>query len=144
MKLHHTTTLASAMALLLAGGISACSDRTKTAGQQVDSVVAGTERAAAEIKSDVKQGAAEAKDAATQATTKAKQVIGDAAITTAVNAELLKDPSLSALKVDVDTRDGRVVLSGSAPNDNAKARATQMAQRIEGVTGVDNRLTVQQ
>ena len=142
MKLHHTTSIATAIALLLAGGISACSDNNKTAGQKVDAAVASTERAAADVKADIKAGAADVKDAAGQASTKAKQVVGDAAITTAVNAELVKDASLSALKIDVDTKQGQVVLSGTAPNDTAKARATQLAQGVGGVMGVDNRLAV--
>ena len=142
MKLHHTTSIATAIALLLAGGLGACTDSKKTAGQKVDAVVASGERAAAEIKSDVKRGTADVKDAASEAATKAKQVVGDAAITTAVNAELVKDTSLSALKIDVDTQRGQVVLSGTAPNDMAKARATQLAQAVGGVLGVDNRLAV--
>ena len=142
MKLHHTTSIATAIALLLAGGLGACTDNNKTAGQKVDAVVASGERAAAEIKSDVKQGTADVKDAASEAATKVKQVVGDAAITTAVNAELVKDTSLSALKIDVDTQRGQVVLSGTAPNDMAKARATQLAQAVGGVLGVDNRLAV--
>ena len=142
MKLHHKSTLASAIALLLAGGLGACGDRNQTAGQKVDSAVASTERAAEQMKSGVKAGAAEVKDAAGQAATSTKEAISDAAITTAVNAELVKDSSLSALKIDVDTRAHRVVLSGTAPSATAKERATQLAQAVNGVVGVENRLIV--
>ena len=142
MKLHLKSTLATTIVLLLAGGVGACSDRNQTAGQKVDSAVASTERAAEQMKSSVKAGAAEVKDAAGQAATATKAAISDAAITTAVNAELVKDSSLSALKIDVDTRAQRVVLSGTAPSATAKERATQLAQAVNGVVGVENRLIV--
>lgn len=68
--------------------------------------------------------------------------VGDAAITVAVNAELAKDAQLSALRIDVDTLDGRVTLAGSAPDGTARDRATLLAQGVKGVKSVDNRLAV--
>jgi len=55
---------------------------------------------------------------------------------------LAKDPGLSALRIDVDTRGGEVTLSGSAPDLAAKDRASQLAWGIKGVTRVDNRLEI--
>jgi hyperosmotically inducible periplasmic protein len=68
--------------------------------------------------------------------------VGDAAITTLVNAELARDSQLSALRVDVDTVDGRVMLRGDAPNANARDRVTALAQRVDGVKSVDNQLSI--
>jgi hyperosmotically inducible protein len=73
---------------------------------------------------------------------KVADAVGDAAVTVAVNAELAKDAQLSALRIDVDTLDGRVTLAGSAPNDAARDRATVLAQSVKGVKSVDNRLAV--
>jgi len=73
---------------------------------------------------------------------KVADAVGDAAITVAVNAELAKDTQLSALRIDVDTLDGRVTLAGSAPNDVARQRATMLTQAVKGVKSVDNRLAV--
>ena len=67
----------------------------------------------------------------------------DAAITTAVNAELAKDSDLSAFKIDVDTSSGRVVLNGTAPSEQARDRATQLAAGVQGVVSVDNMLTIE-
>ena len=142
MKTHRSPQLVFAIALALAGGLSACSDSNKTAGQKVDDVMASTERKAAEVKADIKQGAAEMKDTAAQTGSSAKQAVSDAAITTAVNAELVKDATLSALKINVDTHDGRVVLNGTAPDAAAKTRATQLANSISGVVSVENHLMV--
>ena len=142
MKITRTTTLAAAMALLLAGGLAACSDTNKTAGQKVDAAVATTERKADEVKADIKEGAADVKGAVVDAAAATKKVISDAAITTSVNAELAKDSKLSALKINVDSKDGRVALNGTAPDVSSKERATTLAAAVGGVMSVDNRLTV--
>jgi hypothetical protein len=70
--------------------------------------------------------------------------LNDAAITASIKADLLRDPDLSALKIDVDTRDGVVTLNGLAANDTAKTRAERMAQSVKGVREVRNHLTVKQ
>ena len=61
-------------------------------------------------------------------------------ITAAVSTGLAKDPDLSAIKIDVDTKGGQVTLSGPAPNAAAKARAEEIAKSVKGVSAVDNRL----
>ena len=137
-----TRLIAASAALLALGGLAACGDSNRTAGQKVDAAVATTERKVEEIKADIKQGTADAKVTAAEATASAKRLASDATITTSINMALAKDPNLSALKIDVDTRDGRVALSGTAPDAAAKGRATQLAKTISGVTAVDNRLVV--
>jgi hyperosmotically inducible periplasmic protein len=141
MNIHRTTTVA-ALALLLAASLAACSDSNKTVGEKIDATVASTERKADEVKADIKEGAADAKDAAAKATASAKQMVSDATITTSVNAELAKDSKLSALKINVDSKDGRVALMGSAPDAAARAHATQLAAAVDGVKSVDNQLTI--
>jgi len=54
----------------------------------------------------------------------------------------LKDPDLSALKIDVDTRNGVVSMYGPAPTAAAKDRATTIARAVKGVASVNNELTV--
>jgi hypothetical protein len=70
--------------------------------------------------------------------------LNDAAITASIKADLLRDPDLSALKIDVDTHDGVVTLNGLAANETAKTRAERMAQSVKGVREVRNHLTVKQ
>lgn len=69
--------------------------------------------------------------------------VSDAVITTSVNAELARDPKLSAMNIDVDTEAGRVALRGTAPDRTSRERATEIAAGVDGVRSVDNRLTVQ-
>lgn len=137
-----TTAIAAALAAVFT--LSAC-DRNaedRTAGERLDGAVASAERRADEARADVQRESAEARNDVTAAANQAGDKMKDAAVTTKVNAELARDKDLSALKINVDTRDGHVVLRGTAPNAEARDRATTIAQRVEGVLSVDNQLTV--
>jgi len=70
------------------------------------------------------------------------QKVDDATITTKVNAALAADKDLSAVKIDVDTKDGVVTLTGPAPTPEAASKATKLAKDVKGVTSVNNKLTV--
>lgn len=73
---------------------------------------------------------------------KAGKAIDDTAITAAVKAGILAEPGLKVLKIDVDTKDGQVMLTGSADSAENVQRETQIATAIQGVKSVDNRLAV--
>ena len=107
----------------------------ETVGQKVDGSVA-------EVKSATKELGAEASAAATKAAGAVSSTAKDLAITARVNAALAADDKLSAISVNVDTTDGRVVLNGSAPDAPSRDRAKTLAAGLEGVVAVDNRLTV--
>ena len=110
--------------------------QSRSIGDQVQKDAQATKEATKEAANDVKDAA---RGAADQATNK----VADAMITTSVNAELAKDPKLSAMHIDVDTSAGRVALRGTAPDAEAKARASQLASAVKGVVSVENYLTVQ-
>jgi osmotically-inducible protein OsmY len=59
-----------------------------------------------------------------------------------VKTDILKDPDLSVLKIDVDTKDGVVTLNGLANTEAAKNRAQTLASGVKGVKEVRNFLTV--
>jgi hyperosmotically inducible protein len=143
-------------ALVAAFALAACgrNDDSMTAGQKVDDTVAKVEQNAAEAKADMNRSADQAKSSVQEAAQDAKQAaanagdkvagaVSDAAITTTINAELAKDDKLSALKINVDTAQGRVALRGTAPDADAKERATRIAAGVEGVMSVDNLLTIE-
>jgi hyperosmotically inducible periplasmic protein len=122
------TALAAALAL------AACNPRDNTnttAGQKVDQAVAGA-----------KEGMNDAKRATNDAATSITATAADATITTKINAALAADDKLKATKIDVDTSNGRVVLTGSAPDSGSRDRATTLAKAVDGVLDVDNRLAV--
>ena len=53
-----------------------------------------------------------------------------------------QDKDLSAIKINVDTKDGVVTLSGPAPTAAAKERAAEIAKNVQDVKSVNNNLVV--
>ena len=68
--------------------------------------------------------------------------VEDTAITSAVKAKFLADRVVSGMKIDVDTKDGVVTLSGMVSSRAEADRATMMARNTEGVTKVVDNLKV--
>jgi osmotically-inducible protein OsmY len=145
--------LATACALATLPFLSACdnSDSTKTVGQKIDTAIAKTEQAAVDVKNatkaSVNSASAALREGADQAKAAAKEASAsinsdDAVITASVAAGLIKDPDLSAIKIDIDTKQGVVSLYGPAPSEAARMRATDIAKAVKGVSGVENKLTV--
>lgn len=70
-------------------------------------------------------------------------VVDDAGITAAVKAKLLADPTVGGLKIDVDTRNGVVWLTGDHMNSQAEIdMAIKLARETSGVKGVENKLVI--
>ena len=68
--------------------------------------------------------------------------IDDASITALVKMTLLSHRSTSGLKTKVETKDGVVTLSGQAKNPAEKDLATKFAKDVNGVTEVNNQMTI--
>jgi len=66
--------------------------------------------------------------------------IDDAGITMRVKAKLLDDPLVKGLKIDVDTRDGVVYLTGTVPSAAERTQAIELARTTEGVKNVEANL----
>jgi hyperosmotically inducible periplasmic protein len=62
--------------------------------------------------------------------------IDDAGISMRVKARLLDDPLVKGLKIDVDTRDGVVFLTGTVTGDAERNRAIELTRATEGVKDV--------
>ncbi len=145
-------------AVLLIAALTACekklpADPPKTAGQKLDSVIEKTNEKMGDISNKVGAQMDKASDAVSKSVSsvaldvdkganKAGDALSDAAITTSINADLLKDPELSVIKIDVDTKAGKVTLNGLTPNETARIRAGKIAAAVKGVTTVNNYLTV--
>jgi osmotically-inducible protein OsmY len=70
------------------------------------------------------------------------EFVDDAAITTKVKAELVRDETVKAREINVDTFKGVVQLSGFVDTAAQKTRAGEIARSVNGVTEVKNSLTV--
>ncbi len=144
--------IAAVSALLLALGLSACDKYTssgETVGQKVDKAIDKTNQKVADASDKVgatvdKAGAA-VSNVAGNVSDKAVETtvaINDGTITASINADLLKDPDMSVLKIDVDTRDGVVALNGLVKDEASRMRAGTIASGIKGVRQVNNYLVV--
>lgn len=71
-----------------------------------------------------------------------KALIDDSVITAKIKAAFVKDRDVTALKVNVKTDQGIVLLSGFVQNEQQARRAQEIAAAIEGVQSVRSNLVV--
>ena len=81
-------------------------------------------------------------EAASQAVKDASPVVADAGVTAAVKTRLLADPDVAGLRIDVDTKDKVVTLTGTVKAASQVAEAEKIARETPGVTRVVNNLKV--
>ena len=68
--------------------------------------------------------------------------IDDAGTTMRVKARLLDDPLVHGHKIDVDTRDGVVFLTGSVGSEKEREQAIKLTRETKGVRDVQANLTI--
>lgn len=71
------------------------------------------------------------------------QTVDDATITAAVKSKLVWSKYTSGLSTRVTTKNGKVVLSGTADTANSKDLAGRLAANTKGVRSVTNNLTIE-
>ena len=142
------TTFAAAFATVLLAGCDKTTTVTQTPGGTVTTTTLSPSPQASEAMREINESMAHAASAiesgaaASQALTKAGNVIQDGVITAKVKTALLTDPDVKGLHIDVDTRDGVVTLTGTVDQAAGIDRAAHIAHDTEGVKSVDNRLVV--
>jgi osmotically-inducible protein OsmY len=151
-------------AVLLAAGCDKYTDSGQTVGQKLDSAIDKTNAkmvsAADAAGSKVDQAGAavsnagksisnttgsainKAGDAVFSKVDQVGVIVDDSAITASIKADLLKDPGLSALGIEVNTVKGEVTLKGTVSTEVRKQRAEGIASHIVGVTKTINLLKV--
>ncbi len=70
--------------------------------------------------------------------------IDDATITTKANAVIVKDPQAHYLKIDVETTQGEVVLTGFVDSEETADRLVNKIGEIRGVKSVKNLLKIEE
>ena len=73
---------------------------------------------------------------------RATAVIDDATITARVKTNLIAEPDLKGMAIDVDTAQNVVTLKGTVASDEVRKRAERVAKEVEGVKEVRNELLV--
>ena len=114
----------------------------RTLGSRVDATIGAAESKVAQGVDDLRSAASGAAQSTAEAADRVATAMGDTAITAAVKTALAADPSLSAVKIDVSTTQGTVLLEGPAPDTKSRQRAEVLALAPDGVVRVDNRLAV--
>lgn len=149
---------------LFAAGCDKYTNSGQTVGQKLDNAIDKTNEkivsAGAKVEKKVEQAGVVAANVGesianttgaaisqtgTAVAVKANQVgaiVTDSAITASIKADLVKDPGLSALGIDVNTVKGEVTLKGKVSTEVRKERAESIAKNIVGVTKVTNLLVV--
>ena len=69
--------------------------------------------------------------------------IDDATLTASVKSTLVADKASNFTRIDVDTTNGVVSLTGTVESPEQRKRAEQLAARVDGVKRVVNNLQVQ-
>jgi len=71
------------------------------------------------------------------------RALDDATITTRVKTALINGPVDSIARIDVETRQGVVTLSGRVNSKDEEAKAIALARTVKGVTDVKSTLQIQ-
>lgn len=70
------------------------------------------------------------------------QYVDDATITTRVKARMAEDPTVAAMRINVETLKGTVQLSGFATSQTEKDRAGSIAAAVPDVKSVRNNIVI--
>jgi len=73
----------------------------------------------------------------------ADNAVSDAGTTAEIKAKLLADTQVSGLRIDVDTKDSVVTLTGAVSTMAEKNKALELARSVSGVARVEDRLTIE-
>ncbi|MEO6873456.1 MAG: BON domain-containing protein [Opitutaceae bacterium] len=95
-----------------------------------------------DIKADLQKGGEIVRTKTVAAGEKVASATDNARIVTVINAKLVGDSDLSAMKIDVDADAGMVTLKGTASSEMAIGKAIALALNTDGVTKVTSMLTV--
>ena len=116
------------------------------AARDADRKTDDAQRKAGEKTDEAKRDADRKTDDAQRKAGDAADGVGDAAanaaLTSKVKTKFLADTAISGLRIDVDSNNGVVTLTGTVPTAAEKTRALQVARATDGVKSVVDRLKV--
>jgi len=70
--------------------------------------------------------------------------VDDVTLLTKIKADLLQSKNVDGLDVNVDVKDGKVTLSGTASTEAERTQAESIAKGASGVKSVDNKIVLKQ
>jgi hyperosmotically inducible protein len=130
--------LLSAALAIVPGRVVAASTTTDKAEEKMDRAGDKIDRAAEKVENKSEQMAEKAKDQAGHAKTATK----DSWLTAKTKIALFADDRVKGRHVNVETKNGIVMLRGKIDSAEAKSAAEDIAKGIEGIKGVKNELQI--
>jgi hyperosmotically inducible periplasmic protein len=102
-----------------------------------------TERAASEAEAALDRAGEQLERGAAELERRAQPALEDATITAKVKAKLTADPEVNPFRIDVDTVNHVVTLTGTVKSAAVSAEAEKLARQTAGVRAVVNRLQIE-
>ena len=123
--------------MMIVSGLAACDKPgpAESAGKKID-------QATENVSTSVSNSAEKAGNTIAESSRSTGQAIDDSEITAKIKALLLNEPGLKSLKISVNTEKGEVILTGKADTQANRAKATKIAESVDGVSSVKNQLSV--
>jgi osmotically-inducible protein OsmY len=129
--------------------VSQAAATTGLLSREIDDLQAQAERGGTAVRDTAKDAAGRVREAGREAAertgdaaNRAGEAVTEVAITSAVKTKFLADTAVKGLKIDVDTNDGVVTLTGNVSSRAEANRAVILAGNTEGVKSVVNKLRV--
>lgn len=114
----------------------------RSAGTAIQDKLSSLHLSDDDIKNEMAKTGRVIRDSAQKAGHAISDATADARITTAIKANFVRDPDLSAWNISVNTTDGVVTLAGSVSNFDQVGKAMLVATETEGVRQVISTLQV--
>jgi osmotically-inducible protein OsmY len=121
------------------GSIDRAAEKTKSGtSKAIDKTKEGLEK----VVGKTKEGVAVAAEKTGQGVRKAGSETSDAALLASVKTRLFGDDALKGSDINVDCDAKVITLRGTVPSEASRARALDLARKVEGVSRVVDHLTI--
>lgn len=137
-----TAALAALLALTL-GLTAACTpEAQRETDRELNEAETDLDRATERAGEELEEAGAAMERGLERANERVTPYMADAELTAKVKTKLAADPEINPFRIDVDTIDGKVTLSGKVASERQREEAQRLAEGTEGVVEVVNNLEV--
>jgi len=125
-------------------GLGACKQEgpAEKVGEKIDKAVTQADKKIDQATEQAGKKIEKAGNAISEKAKRAEESLDDAAITTQIKAEIVRDPMLKASQVTVTTKNGVVRLSGIVDSPQNIDRALEITRNVKNVQSTENNLVV--
>lgn len=132
-----------AILVLTLGWVAACTpEAQREADRELDEAGNELGRATERAGEELEEAGAAMERGLERANERMEPYMADAEVTARVKTKLTADPEVNSFRIDVDTIDGKVTLSGLVASERQREEAQRLAEGTQGVVEVINNLEV--